>query len=346
MKRELSVIVVVLIVAGILGLTNFAQGAPANPIELKIMHWAPINHAMHRDVFVPWAKMLEERSGGRLKATIYPAEVLGKAKDTYETIVAGTADIGFATIAMTPGLFSLNLVYNLPFVFPNVMVGSKIMWELFEKDPSLRDEFREVKVLWLMANTHQQLHTINKKVHSLEDLKNLRIRTGGGKGVAALRALGAVPVVIAPPDVYTALERGTVDGAVFPWEALESFKVDEVTRYHTVADLWAGQFYVIMNQKKWNSLPPDLQKIIDSISGPWGATFASKALEKYDQHAIDTVKALGNHEIVSLSPDERKRWQNRVRPVIDAWISEKEAKHLPGRRIVDEVLKLSEKYGK
>ena len=103
LKRGLSVVVAVLVLACMSGFSSPAQGAPA--IELKIMHWAPINSAMHKDVFVPWAKMLEERSGGRIKVSIYPGEVLGKAKDTYETVVAGTADIGFSTIAMTPGLF-------------------------------------------------------------------------------------------------------------------------------------------------------------------------------------------------------------------------------------------------
>ena len=67
------------------------------------------------------------------------------------------------------------------------------MCELYEKDPSLRDEFKEVKVLWIMANTHQQLHTIKKKVRTLEDLKNLRIRTGGGEGVSGQGMIGRCP---------------------------------------------------------------------------------------------------------------------------------------------------------
>ena len=101
-----------------------------------------------------------------------------------------------------------------------------------------------------------------------------------------------------------------------------------------------------MNKKKWNSLPPDLQKIISAnISGPLGAAFATKALEKYDQNAIHAVMAAGKHEITSLSPDERKRWQGKVKPMIDGWIADR-GEHLPGRKVVDEVLKLSETYGK
>ena len=129
------------------------------------------------------------------------------------------------------------------------------MMEMFEKEPVLKAEFRDVKLLWFLSSTMLRLHTTAKPIRTLDDLKGMKIRTGGGPQPPTLRLLGATPVAISPPDVYTALERGTVDGLTFPWEAVKSFKVDEVTKYHDSASLWGGTFYVVMNLKKWESLP-------------------------------------------------------------------------------------------
>ena len=82
-----------------------ARAAQAKPIELKIMHWQSADNALHKDMFVPWAKMVEERTGGRVKCVIYPGELLAKAKDTFEAVVNGTADIGLSHIGLNPGLF-------------------------------------------------------------------------------------------------------------------------------------------------------------------------------------------------------------------------------------------------
>jgi len=346
MKREWRVIAILFFLVSALGLGNLVQGAEVKPIELKIMHFAAPNHVVHKDVFIPWCKMLEERTGGRVKGTIYPGELLGKVKDTYDLIVAGTADIGWAYGVATPGRFPLSSVFELPLLFPNSKVGSRVVWEMFEKEPSLKAEYREVKVLWLHTVTPMQLHTIKKPIRSLEDLKGMKIRSVGGVAPSVLKALGAVPVVMPTPDVYVALERGTVDGTIGAWEQLGPFKFYEVTKYHTVANLWVGQFYVVMNSKRWESFPPDIQKVVDGISGTWGADLAGMAWDKEDLRGIEMVKGLKDHEVISLAPDEFAKWRKAIRPIWDEWVEEKEAKGLPGRKILDELIRLIEKHTK
>jgi TRAP-type C4-dicarboxylate transport system substrate-binding protein len=237
-------------------------------------------------------------------------------------------------------------VFELPLLFPNSKVGSRVVWEMFEKEPSLRAEFPEVKVLWLHTVTPMQLHTIKKPIRCLEDLKGMKIRSVGGVAPSVLKALGAVPVVMPTPDVYVALERGTVDGTIGAWEQLEPFRFQEVTKYHTTVNLWVGQFYVVMNSKRWESLPPDIQKTIDEISGARGTDLAGSAWDKVDMRGLEMVRGLSGHEVIILSHDELARWRKAIMPIWDEWVADKEAKGLPGRKILDEVLRLTEKYTK
>jgi TRAP-type C4-dicarboxylate transport system substrate-binding protein len=208
----------------------------------------------------------------------------------------------------------------------------------------MRAEFRDVKVLFFCSSSMLRLHTTTKPVRTLDDLKGMKIRTGGGPQADSIKALGAVPVTIGAADVYTALERKTVDGLLFPWEAVKAFRIYDVTKYHSSLALWAGDEYVIMNQKKWQSLPPDIQKIIESVSGAWGSDFASDAWEKEDMDSRDFVKGLKGHEVIDFSPTEVAKLRERVNPIYDKFITDNTKKGLPAKRVLDETVKLVEQH--
>jgi len=109
-----------MIVATALALVPFSSGSAAaqdKPIELKFSSWVGIAHGHHTGVMVPWAKMIEEKSGGRLKVTIYPGSTLGKPADHVDLVMGGIADMGFASPGMTPGRFPLISVAELPLLF-------------------------------------------------------------------------------------------------------------------------------------------------------------------------------------------------------------------------------------
>src|SRR2546430_3720062 len=106
-----------------------------------------------------------------------------------------------------------------------------------------------------------------KPVHTPEDLAGLKLRARTAVPVAIVKARGGPPVTLAAPETYNALERGVIDGTLFPWEAISGFKLAEVLRHHTVVNLYATSLFMTMNQKKYESLPPDLRKVIDDLSG-------------------------------------------------------------------------------
>ena len=117
-----------MVVALVLALVAASSGplaAQDKPIELKFSSWVGIAHGHHTGVMVPWAKMIEEKSGGRLKVTIYPGSTLGKPADHYDMVVNGIADIAFIAPGYTPGRFPLISVTELPMLFKSAKGGSQ-----------------------------------------------------------------------------------------------------------------------------------------------------------------------------------------------------------------------------
>src|SRR5215475_15615422 len=190
-------------------------------VELKFSSWVSSTHGHHVTVLVPWAKMLEEKSGGRLKVTIYPGATLGKPADHFDLVKNGIADMGFAALGYTPGRFPRSSVTELPLLFKTAKGGSQAVWSIYDKD--LKVEFGGVKMLWIWIHPPGQFHMVKKAVRTPEDLVGLKIRSATPWTVAMVKMLGATPVTIAAPEAYNALERGVVDGTIFPWEAISSF---------------------------------------------------------------------------------------------------------------------------
>ena len=316
-----------------------AKPTQAKPMELRFSHFVPGRHPIQAGGFEPWAKAVEERTGGRIKITFYPAQTLCKAKDNYDAVVSGIADIAFASIAYTPGRFPLSEVLFLPFIGSvSAQDCTRIYQELFKKFPQMQDEYSEVKVLWLHTCAAAGLSSNKKPIRRLEDIQKMLVRAPGPLA-ATVEELGATPVSISAPDTYMAMEKGTVDAMFFPNESLKTLKLYEVTKYHTIgAECMYAPFCVAMNLKVWNSLPPDIQRIIEEESVK-AAVLNAKNWDKGDKDAIEFVKAKG-HELIYLSPQEIERWRAKTQPLWDKWVADKEAKGLPGKEVLGETVRL------
>jgi TRAP-type C4-dicarboxylate transport system substrate-binding protein len=315
--------------------------AQDKPIELKFASWVSTVHGHHTAVMAPWAKMIEDKSGGRLKVTIYPGSTLGKPADHFDLVKNGIADMGFISPGYTPGRFPLISVTELPVLFKTGKGASQATWSLYDK--YFKGEFGAVKMLWIWVHPPGQIHTAKKEARVLEDMAGLKIRAGTPMLANMVKTLGGTPVSIAAPETYNALERGVVDGTVFPWEAIASFKLAEVLRHHTVVNLYASPLVTLMNQKRYDSLPPDLRKVIDDLSGAWGAEFTGAAWDKNELDGIAAAKKVGA-TIYTVPAEERQRWAARLKPVEDEWITSMEAKGLPGRQILADLREAIKRY--
>ncbi len=343
MKGKAVLFMMILFLTSLLTMEKFSYAQTPKPIELKLSHFLSPMHNTHTDVYVPFAKELEERTKGRVKVTIYPGEALGKSKDHYDMVMQGTVDMANFTPGLTAGRFPLTTVVELPIGISSAKAGSLITWELFNK--YLKSEYSGVKILTFFTHGPGDIHMTKKPVRTLEDIKGLRIRSPGPTQTALLKELGASPLTMPIPDVYDALQKGMADGAVLAFSAIKDFKFYELIRHTTISRLYVMPMSVAINLKVWASLPPDIQKTIEELCGSRMAETAGISYDKYDEFGVEAAKKV-KAEIIYLSPEERKRWDDKLKAFNEKWVASMEAKGLPGKKVFEEATSLVKKYSK
>ncbi|MEJ2725011.1 MAG: TRAP transporter substrate-binding protein, partial [Deltaproteobacteria bacterium] len=202
--RPLAVFVCVMVL--FVGMTYFIDTSLAETIDLKFSSPWPPPHPQHTMVIQPWAKKLNQLTGGRLKISLFPGQALGKAADHYEMAVKGVCDIALTNPMYTPARFQLLSVFWLPFMVTTAEQTSVALWKAYDK--YMQDEFKDVKVLWLYVHAPGQIFTRKKEVKTLRDFEGMKIRATNPYVEESLKILGASPVFIPVPEVYPALERG------------------------------------------------------------------------------------------------------------------------------------------
>ncbi len=327
--------------------TSPATSSSVESINLKLSCSNPEQSAIWAAYIAPWMKDIQDSTGGRVKITGYPGGTLTTEDNAYEAVVSGMIDIGMLNIEAYPGRFPLAEFLSLPVVTSAYLANARATYEVLDKY-SFNTELSEIKVLCTMSGMSGELHG-NKPVHVLEDLKGYRMRSGGTIEQMGIEALGAIPVSVPREDLYTSLERGLVDGAMFTDEGCLAFGVNQVTKYRTKTDYAPKTFLLVMNRDKWESLPSDVKKIFEDHIGVQGSVYYSDILTKAQMQARDGLIAydekVGNPGYFELPQDELARWQKAVQSgVLDKWVADMQAKGKPGEALLDEYLTLLAKY--
>ena len=306
-------------------LLSLSAHAEAKPIELSYSIFFPAPHKQ-TVLATEWAKEIEKRTGGAVKITLFPGGTLTPADKCYDGVVKGISDIGMSVFAYTRGKFPLTEVIDLPLGYKSGEAATRLI-NLYRSKFKPK-EFDEVKVMYLHAHGPGFLHT-KKPVRRLEDLKGMKIRSTGLSAKAAA-ALGGVPVAMPMGETYDALSRGVVDGSMAPLEALEGWKWGEVVKSTTESfgAAYSTGFFVVMNNEKWNSLPPGVQKVVEQINKEW-IEKTGRLWEAIDKSGRDYSLKRGN-EIIVLPKEEDERWAKAVGPILDDYVASMKEKGLPG----------------
>jgi TRAP-type C4-dicarboxylate transport system substrate-binding protein len=304
-------------------------------ITMNYSNFFPAPHK-HSIIAEQWCKEIEKRTNGRIKIAYFPGGTLTPAAQIYDGVVKGISDIGFSCFAYTRGKFPLTEVIDLPIGLKDGTTATRLINEYYKKFKP--KEIDEVKVMYLHAHGPGMLHT-KKPVNKLEDLKGMKIRATG-LASKIVTALGGSPVGTTMPETYDALRTGVAEGAMAPFEALQGFKWGEVINSSTVAygSGYSTGMFIVMNKNKWNSLPPDIQKVFTEVNEEWIEKQA-RAWDEIEKEGIDFTQKRGN-KIIRLTKEEDARWAATVKPIVDEYVKTTKAKGLPG----DEALKFCLDY--
>jgi TRAP-type C4-dicarboxylate transport system substrate-binding protein len=326
------------------GLLLFPGGAYAEKaFKFKVSVAYPAKHPMTVKAFGVWAKRIEEQANGKVKVTLFPGGTLSKVKENYDATVAGVCDISMYVPAYSAGRFPLSNAMNLPMLFSSSTTASLAAWELYQKFPQIAQEYSDTKLLFFYFTPPYEIHTNKKAVKTMADLKGLQIRTAGPISAKIMEAFGATPVALPMPEAYMGLQKGVLDGLVSPFGPMRGFKTANVTAFHTTnANLFSNAFCVVMNRKKWEKLPPDIQKAVEAVCGAEAAKLFGTTFDSITAPDIKYMKEKGD-TFTTISQEEKKQWVAAVKSIRDNWAKEMSAKGLPAEEILAEMVKLSEK---
>jgi TRAP-type C4-dicarboxylate transport system substrate-binding protein len=320
--------------AAVLG-AGITGAARAQATELKLSHFVPPQHAFHKWV-VGWAKTIEDESKGKLKITIYPnGQLVGPPNRQFDAARNGIVDISFCLHGVTPGRYPMTELANLPFVWPsggaNVPLMSQRMTELGPK--YLYSEHKGLHVLFMEMANPIVIYS-KTPLHSVADFKGKKIRYASITNKQLLEALGAVPLLVPPPESQDALAKGIVEGATFPHEAGLAYDLASVVHYAIEPPLASATFAMVMNPAKYNALPADLRAVLDKESGVAGAVSFGKAWAAQETFARDLMTSKKGLQIVTLPDSEVAKMKELAKPIVEHALAAQEKLGHPAREFL------------
>jgi TRAP-type C4-dicarboxylate transport system substrate-binding protein len=328
---------------------TLSLAAAAQEVTLKVHHFWPPAAMPPTKILQPFCDKIAADSANRLKCQIFPAMQLGgtpaqlidQAKD-------GVADITFTLPGYTAGRFPIMEVFELPFMTNSAEAGAKAAWDYYAKYGT--KEFPGIKPLMFAVHDEGYLHSRDKQIKSMADLKGMKMRAPTRQTNKLLGSLGAPPVGMPLPAVADAVSKGTIDGFMLPWEIIPSAKLHEMVKYHTETDpakpaLYTSVFILAMNQAKYDSLPADLKAVIDKNSG---AALSGNAGKIWDaSQAVGRKPAVDRGNTFHMIPaTELDAWIKASAPLYDEWVADMDKRGLSGKQMLQDARDLLVKYKK
>jgi len=275
-KKSVAILVVLSLVAVLAagcGGAQQQQAKPAEKIVLKFGHLADEKNTWHLGA-LKFKELVEKNSNGRIEVKVYPNEQLGKEKDLVTSIQTGTADMGIFGETLTTFGANKTMMMATPYLLRDAahlhkVAGGEIGKEI---EQQIIDKVKLRPIAYFERGPRDL--TSNRPVKHPDNLNGMKLRVPNVPlFVAAWQALGAKPTPMAFSEVFTALQQGTIDGQENPYALIKSANFFEVQKYLNKTSHVRGWIYVCISEKKFQSLPPDLQKVVLD---------AGKEMQKYE----------------------------------------------------------------
>lgn len=329
------------VLASLLGVGAFApfvrgdRQDAGDAIRLRYTAHVPSSHGLYSKVFVPWSAMVTEETGGRIQWEFYVDALLHGALEGFKAIESGVTDYTHGYATYQPGSFHLTHGLQLPFLFANPGVASLVSEELYPT--YLKAEYERMGCYLAHCDSTTAYDIISKTpVRLPEDMQGLKVRSTGGLMADILRQVGAIPVVLAAAETYTAFQRGVIDAVALGAPDMVAYRLYETGNHYLRVGLTHTVIQFALNPRTFDRLPPDLRQQLYNLYRVHGQVANQNFYGGENLGvAIDTMRG-EDIEIVEHTPDERQAWVDAVQPLEERFIEENEALGLPARAFVTE----------
>ena len=329
------------------GLALTPLPAASQEVTLRLHSFLPPVANPMKHFLIPWAEKIEKDSQGRIKVQVFASMQLGgKAEQLLTQVRDGVVDVAWTLPGFSPGVMPKLEIFELPFLHRSTRATVMSLQDYVPKH--MQKEFEPYHVLLVHCHAGALFMT-KEPINRVEDFKGMKLRAYSRTNSWILEALGATPLQVALPELAPMLSKGTVTGSILPYEIAPSVKMQDLTDYFTTLAppqprLSTAIFTLLMNKKKYESLPADLKKVIDANSG---RNLAPHAIEVWDRIEIDGEKVMHGkpkNKFVELSAAETAKFKKTVQPVFDRFKKLLDDGGDDGAKLLAEVEALEAKY--
>ena len=338
MKKALAILLAAVLCLGVL------SGCGSNSSDDKVYEIVVANHDASTSMCELYIETLcqemEEASNGRLHFTFNPGGSLLGATETIDGVKDGSADMCWSCTSFFSSRFPVAEFINLTGNgCLSARMATDVFQQMYEEMPELQEEFADWKVIALHSCSYGPVSTVGKKIETKDDFQGLLIRTAGTVASQYIEALGATPMTVPTSDVYESVSKGVIDGFTNDWHNIDCFKLYECIDYCMNLPITYTSCFVLMNQDTYNSLPADLQEIIDTYAGNYAGDMAGYWWDSCNYWVADKMRENGV-EVYEPS-EELKAWaqSDEVIGSIHEWyINYLDEQGLDGQAIYDQCM--------
>lgn len=289
---------------------------------LNISTWLPPTHGINTEIFAGLVKMMEEATDGEVTGELKFG--LAPPPAQMDLVMDGAADMAIIFHGYQPGRFVATKLIELPGYKGTAEASSVAYWRVYEAFLKQLNEHRGVKVVALMTHGPGQVMT-NKDIKSIEDLRGLKTRIGGGVAGDVGAELGLIGINVPAPKVYETLASGAADAVAMNVGERVGFKLTEVAKniYDMPGGLYRGSFAIIMNQEKFDSLPENVRKALDEkVFGEPASRMSGAAWDLSDKIGYAATEAAADNKIIHASAEDQAKFAVIAQKVIDKVLGE------------------------
>ncbi len=309
-----------------------APAAAQQPIVIKFSHVVAVDTPKGKAA-ERFKQLAEERTKGRVKVEVYPNSALFKDGEEMEALQLGSVQMLAPSLAKFGPLGAREFeVFDLPYIFDSYAELHKVT-----EGPVGAQLFKKLESKGIVGLAYWdngfKVMSANKPIRGPGDYKGLKMRIQSSKVLGdQMKALGAIPQVMAFSEVYQALQTGVVDGTENPPSNFYTQKMQEVQKYLALTDHGYLGYAVIANKKFWDGLPADIRTTLEGAMKD-ATKYANEIAKKENDDAIEAVKKTGKTEILTLTAEQKAAMKKTLLPV------HKENESRIGKDIIAEVYK-------
>src|SRR3954447_3363085 len=284
------------------------------PIVIKFSHVVTPDTPKGKGA-AKFKELAEKYTNGRVKVEIYPNSQLYKDKEEVEALQLGAVQMLAPSLAKFGPLGAKEFeVFDIPYILPDKAALRRVTDGALGKKLFSKLEPKGVKGLAYWDNGFKVM-SANKPLRMPEDFRGLKMRIQSSKVLEAqMRALGAIPQVMAFSEVYQGLQTGVVDGSENTPSNMYTQKHHEVQKYITLSDHGYIGYAVIANKKFWDGLPADVRGQLEKAMAE-ATAYANEIAQTENDEALAEIKKSGKSELIELTPEQKAAWRKALEPV-------------------------------